>query len=334
MLHVGLFLLTAIVVCAWLLCSADAERLSVEKCLRLLLRILESRLTYQQHQQSASAVAAKLSQRIAATSHSTNTRYLHAQRRLQLQRMEDEMARTQRFIDHERQRLHTQRTALVTQAQQLQQRLTALQAAQQLLSQQQQPSNATPLQSLLHLSRLQLRLRRRKQVEQLLTVLPLHTVPLTRRDPSMAADSIEYMIRGLRIPQQQLYNFSEEQLSTAFAYVCQLVDCLARLWDVRLRYRPVYRASRSYVWDDAISGSMFPLFWKSTERERFETAVLLLNKAIEQLRTEVKERGEGYGLVGVGGVVGEGEWVWRGKGHGTLENVKALLDLLLPNDEH
>ena len=318
-------------------CSADAERLSVEKHLRLLNRILDSRLTYQQHQQSALAVASKLSQRIATTSHATNTRYVHMQRRLQLQRMEDEMTRTQRFIEHERQRMYQRRVALVTQAQQLQQRLTALHEAQQLLSQQQTTTATTPLQSLLQLSRLQLRLRRRKQLEQLLTVLPLHTVPPNRRDPTQAADSTEYMIRGLRIPQQQLYNFSEEQLSTAFAYVAQLVDALSRLFDVRLRYRPVYRASRSYVWDDAISGSMFPLFWKSTERERFETAVVLLNKAIEQLRAEVRERGDGYGLVGVGGgVVGGdiGEWVWRGKGHGTLENVKALLDLLLPNDEH
>ena len=319
--------------------SADAERLPVEKCVRQLNRILDSRLTYQQHQQSSMAVASNLSERIAVTSHATNTRYLHAQRRLQLQRMEDEMARTQRFIDHERQQLHQQRAALVTQAQQLQQRITALHTAQQLLSQQQQPSDATsPLHSTVQLARLQLRLRRRKHLEQLLTVLPLHTVPPKRREPTAAVDSVEYMIRGLRIPQQQLYNFSEEQLSTAFAYVCQLVDCVSRLWDVRLRYRPVYRASRSYVWDDAISGSMFPLFWKSTERDRFETAVVLLNKAIEQLRTEVKDRGDGYGLAGVAGVVagvgGESEWVWRGKGHGTLENVKALLDLLLPNDEH
>ena len=305
----------------------------MEKCLRQLNRILDSRLTYQQHQQSALAVAAKLSQRIAATSHATNTRYLHNQRRLQLQRMEDEMTRTQRYIDHERQRISQQRTALVTQAQQLQQRLTTLESTQQLLSQQ-PPSSSTPLHSRLQLARLQLRLRRRKQLEQLVTILPLHTVPANRRDPSMAVDAVEYMIRGLRIPQQQLYNFSEEQLSTAFAYVAQLTDATARLYHVRLRYRPVYRASRSYVWDDAISGSMFPLFWKSTERERFETAVVLINKAIEQIRIEVRGSGEGAG-VGVSGVAGgEAEWVWRGKGHGTLENVKALLDLLLPNDEH
>ena len=251
------------------------------------------------------------------------------------------MARTQKYIDHERQRLRQQRATLVTQAQQLQHRLNALHDTQQLLSQQPPSNDTAPLRSLLQLSRLQLRMRRRKQLEQLLTVLPLHTVPPSRRDPAQqSGDGVEYMIRGLRIPQQQLTNFSEEQLSTAFAYVCQLTESIARLWDVRLRYRPVYRASRSYVWDDAISGSMFPLFWKSSERERFETAVALLNKAIEQLRTEVRGRGDGYGLVGsvavggVGGVGGEAEWVWRGKGHGTLENVKALLDLLLPNDEH
>ena len=121
------------------------------------------------------------------------------------------------------------------------------------------------------------------------------------------------MIRGLRIPQQQLYNFSEEQLSTAFAYVAQLVDAISRLWDVRLRYRPVYRASRSYVWDDAISGSMFPLFWKSTERETVRDG----RSAAQQGHRAAKDGGEGerrrvrawWGWVGW-------EWVGRVSGCG------------------
>jgi hypothetical protein len=345
----------------------DTERLSIDTYLRCLSAILIARQVAQQYEQSSLSVAARLSQRIASTSSPFNAAYVVRERKRQLQLMEEEMDRTQAVIEKEKENMKQRRAALVQQTEQLKQQVTALASLQQLVM----PSHRHDMQQLASsrsLLSLKLRLRRRKMVEQLLTVYPLHVVPANRRPPTDDLSVEAFMIRGIRIPNSHLYQY-EEQAATAFSYVAHLTLLLASLYSVTLRYRLVHRSSRSYVWDDAVSGSQFPLFWKGVERDRFETAVALLNKDIEQLRTQVLERGEGYGLQqaaiampgqaaahggggggggaaghiiagGGGGAAGGGgggeqDSLFKGRvGHGTLDNLKALLDILLPNDDN
>ena len=330
--------------------------MAVDAFVRYLTPILQGRLQCQQREATSLVVAARLSAAIAASSSPLNLPYAHRERRRQLSLMESALRRSQTEIASERQRILHKRQALVERARELSDRFNALSGSQRLLASVHR-SQLQHLSAGQSLSSLKLRLRRRKMLELLLTIYPLHVVPLNRRDPRHAMDPTapdEYMIRGIRLPNVHLYQY-EEQAATGFSYVCHLLLLIASLYSIAVRYRLVYRSSRSYVWDDIVTGTMFPLFWKGVERERFETAVSLLNKNIEQIRATVVSRGEGYVLPtlappgmmgGEGGTAteggpGGGEGSSGGGGgnnkrgeHQTLENLKALLDILLPNDEN
>ena len=320
--------------------------------LRYVTRILQGRVLCQQGEAASLVVASRLSDAIAATSSPLNLPYVHRERRRQLRLIEAELQRAQADLARDRQQLTTRKTQLVEQARALGDRFTALGVLQERMMAS-HPAQVAALSELSFLSSLKLRLRRRKMVEQLLDVYPLDPVPLNRRDPRVAMDPSageEYMIRGIRLPSTHQYQY-EEQAATGFSYVCHLLLLVASLYSVSIRYRLVYRSSRSYVWDDIVTGTMFPLFWKGVERERFETAVSLLNKNIDHVRATILSRGEGYTMPALtaplpmggeggggggegttGGTPGEGGANRKGE-HQTLDNLKALLDILLPNDE-
>ena len=331
------------------------ERLPLDAFLRHALRILQARATSQQHEAASLLVADRLSQAIAQSSSPLNLPYIFRERRRQLRLMEGAMQHAQAEIVRERQLLKERRAALVERARLLAERFTALGATQQRMASAQRV-HVAQLTATRSLSSLKLRLRRRKMVEHLLSIYPLHIVPLNRRDPRAAEASAveEYMIRGIRLPNVHHYQY-EEQAATGFSYVCHLLLLLASVYAVSVRYRLVYRSSRSYVWDDVVSGTMFPLFWKGVERERFEMAVFLLNKNIEHVKNTVLERGDGYALPTLppvqamgdagggmaggpggagGGAGGTGEGQNKKGEHQTLDNLKALIDVLLPNDEN
>ena len=56
-----------------------------------------------------------------------------------------------------------------------------------------------------------------------------------------------------------------------------------KLTQVPLRYMLEYRSSRSQVKDAALDQAIYPLYRKGVERERFDAAVMLLRKDIQQL---------------------------------------------------
>lgn len=60
-----------------------------------------------------------------------------------------------------------------------------------------------------------------------------------------------------------------------FLYICDQ--------QVPLRYSIEYRSSRSQIRDASIEQAIFPLYRKGVERERFEWAISLLKKDIQQL---------------------------------------------------
>lgn len=60
--------------------------------------------------------------------------------------------------------------------------------------------------------------------------------------------------------------------------------CLRLFVQIPLRFRLIYRGSRSVICDDVTASSQFPLYFKNMEERRFELGVILLNKNIEQVR--------------------------------------------------
>jgi len=95
--------------------------------------------------------------------------------------------------------------------------------------------------------------------------------------------NILYTIRGIPLKTKLLANQSEEYTSTALGYVCHLVSMLSKYLQVPLRYRLIYKASRSSIGDDAQDTNPFPLYAKNTDENAFDWAILLLNKNIEHL---------------------------------------------------
>lgn len=164
--------------------------------------------------------------------------------------------------------------------------------------------------------------RRRAMLQQVLSIYPISPPRPPGHGPTKAAPSaahplVCYTIRGLRLPNNFnniLTSFDEEQVSTALGYVCHLVLMLSKYLEVSqrtcplyvaaslhscccslspsllltvrqvpLRYRLLFRGSRSVVCDDVTASSQFPLYFKNMEERRFELGVILLNKNIEQI---------------------------------------------------
>jgi hypothetical protein len=58
------------------------------------------------------------------------------------------------------------------------------------------------------------------------------------------------------------------------------------VYQIPLRYRMIYRSSRSVICDDVTASSQFPLYFRNMEERRFELGVILLNKNIEHVRSD------------------------------------------------
>ena len=99
----------------------------------------------------------------------------------------------------------------------------------------------------------------------------------------------DFEVRGLRLPLNELEECEDEQLSTALGYVSHLVFMISKYLRVPLRYAIFHNASRSCLHDcSASSGAAsttveYPLYKKGVEREKFQNALYLLKKDIEQL---------------------------------------------------
>ena len=123
--------------------------------------------------------------------------------------------------------------------------------------------------------------RRLKLVSQLRTIYPI-TISEDKNGARV------FLIRGIALPDTNVYSHVEEQIATALGYVAHLVFMISKYLEIPLRYRLIHHASRSFV-RDAISsasggrGMNYPLFWKGGRREDFERAVSLLKQNIEQL---------------------------------------------------
>eukprot|EP00123_Amoebidium_parasiticum_P001226 comp12268_c0_seq1/m.7090 comp12268_c0_seq1/g.7090 ORF comp12268_c0_seq1/g.7090 comp12268_c0_seq1/m.7090 type:complete len:477 (-) comp12268_c0_seq1:551-1981(-) len=122
-----------------------------------------------------------------------------------------------------------------------------------------------------------LMLRRQQLVSQLNLIFPMQRVP-----------SGAYKILDVRLPSANDYTgCDEEELSTALGYVAHLVFMVSRYLQLPLRYPLVPMGSRASIISNVTStgAQTFPLYAKGVERIRFEHAVFLLNRDVEQLMT-------------------------------------------------
>lgn len=94
----------------------------------------------------------------------------------------------------------------------------------------------------------------------------------------------EYRIRGLELPADVVNSPRDEELiASALGYVSHLVLMLSKYLEVPLRYALECKSSRSLIRDATVGYAVFPLYRRGVERERFEWAVHLLRKDIQQL---------------------------------------------------
>lgn len=117
-------------------------------------------------------------------------------------------------------------------------------------------------------------LRQRKLVEELQRIYPIE-----RRSGEQ-----EYRIRGLELPADTVNTTRDDDLiASALGYVCHVLVMLSKYLEVPLRYALECRSSRSLIQDATVAYAVFPLYKRGVERERFEWAVYLLKKNIQQL---------------------------------------------------
>ncbi|GAA5881701.1 hypothetical protein JCM3774_005341 [Rhodotorula dairenensis] len=123
---------------------------------------------------------------------------------------------------------------------------------------------------------------------QLITLLshifPIEPVPTAPRGVS---PDLLFSILRIALPNSTFPSaYSDDLASSALGYAAQVTQLLAAYLAVPVAYPITCRGSRSYLRDEisVMNGSRaFPLFAKGVDRYRFDYAVFLLNKDIEQL---------------------------------------------------
>jgi len=162
-----------------------------------------------------------------------------------------------------------------------------------------------------------LALRRRQLIHDLIRVLPITSGPeedyraalaaaaLAKASTNASARSKAMDMLALNIPRRAWYirgahlpsspaivtalamTNEQEETSCALGYVVMLVILLSRYLSIQLRYRLVYRGSRSSICDDLMFSQAFPLFIgpKSTpvDEKKFNLAFDYLNRNVKGL---------------------------------------------------
>ncbi|KAI8814883.1 UV radiation resistance protein and autophagy-related subunit 14-domain-containing protein [Cladochytrium replicatum] len=99
----------------------------------------------------------------------------------------------------------------------------------------------------------------------------------------------QYFILGVHLPNSDYSGLDEEKVATALGHTAHLVSVFAYYLELPLRYPIQPMSSRSTISDhitkNAPGARSFPLYSRGMERVRFDYAVFLLNKNIEQLMT-------------------------------------------------
>mmetsp|Transcript_9147 Transcript_9147/g.13789 ORF Transcript_9147/g.13789 Transcript_9147/m.13789 type:complete len:478 (-) Transcript_9147:153-1586(-) len=95
----------------------------------------------------------------------------------------------------------------------------------------------------------------------------------------------EYTIRGIELPMVIDTSLKDdEQVSTALGYIVHLLLLASKYLQVPLRYEVIYQSSRSMIRDTVTGrGLAYPLFKRGVERDKFDRALMWLQKDVEQI---------------------------------------------------
>eukprot|EP01126_Amoeba_proteus_P031592 TRINITY_DN3096_c0_g1_i4.p1 TRINITY_DN3096_c0_g1~~TRINITY_DN3096_c0_g1_i4.p1 ORF type:complete len:399 (+),score=85.31 TRINITY_DN3096_c0_g1_i4:803-1999(+) len=85
------------------------------------------------------------------------------------------------------------------------------------------------------------------------------------------------------LPHSNFDGCNEDQIAAALGYVCHFLFMLAKYLDVPLRYPLIPKCSHSSITDPITNKGQYPLYSRGVASDRFQYAVFLLNKNIEQL---------------------------------------------------
>jgi hypothetical protein len=108
--------------------------------------------------------------------------------------------------------------------------------------------------------------------------------------PSPDGEALSFHIRGLHLPSMNHEDADPAEIAAALGHVAQLIYLLSYYLGCPLRYPVKPCGSRSFVRDDisVIQGARtFPLWIKGAVYYRFEYAVFLINKDVQQLMDAV-----------------------------------------------
>eukprot|EP01113_Clastostelium_recurvatum_P025554 TRINITY_DN3074_c1_g1_i1.p1 TRINITY_DN3074_c1_g1~~TRINITY_DN3074_c1_g1_i1.p1 ORF type:complete len:583 (+),score=153.72 TRINITY_DN3074_c1_g1_i1:93-1841(+) len=193
--------------------------------------------------------------------------------RQRVAQLQDVAAQQKAAIQQRMADIRARRVALLPRARELARaQVTLIAHRQQLTDETKKLDLDRALLSSLHTS---LSHRKWQLLAQLRQVYPIQQSP----------DGKSLSVNGFRLPNSDFTGCDEEQIATALGYVTHILCMAARYLDVPLRYPMVPMCSRSVIRDEISQqpSPKFPLYSRGVDRTRFEYAVFLLNKNLEQL---------------------------------------------------
>jgi hypothetical protein len=124
--------------------------------------------------------------------------------------------------------------------------------------------------------------QRKRIVSTLSSIFPI--------EPHSSGSPLAFTILNLHLPSANHEDYLDPEISAALGYAAQLVYLLSYYLSAPLRYPVKVLGSKSFVKDDisVIQGARtFPLWMRGSVYYRFEYAVFLLNKDVQQLMSAV-----------------------------------------------
>ncbi|CAG8528932.1 4624_t:CDS:2 [Diversispora eburnea] len=204
---------------------------------------------------------------------------------LSLSRYRAEIADQRNALDEDRQRIislreniRSRRTALEDAKRRYQTENEYLEESQKILERDRVVLNRVDVNSeALYITSSKLYVRQRELVTDLLTIYPIEPIQ---------SETLSFKILGVSLPNSVFTGCNEELVGTALGFTCHLIQMLSYYLGVPLKFPMTPMSSRSLIHDPISPLSIprqFPLYSKGVDRFRFEWAVFLLNKNIEQL---------------------------------------------------
>jgi hypothetical protein len=197
-----------------------------------------------------------------------------ASRAKRVAQLRDMCEREAMALDQERKKVHQLRRDLIPRSRILLEQSTKLVRQKQLLAVGKQNLKSTIRPALSDQKRL-LDIRRQQLLRQFMKMYPLAEHKSAKGIPFLT-------VRQYGIPAPKfLIHMPEDDIAIALGFACHMVLYISKLLQVPLRYRIVYRGSRSAIADE-VTDTTFPLF---KGEDNLEHGYLLLNRDVEQMLT-------------------------------------------------